>query len=90
MCIGVIAVAQGCYQSVLQSISDPEGNQTALNTAAIHWVLPSAGLCQSQMCIGVVAVAQGCCQTVMQSKTELEGVHSTLLQYIGFCPAQAV
>ncbi len=54
--IGVTAVAQGCYEPVLQSITEQWGLHVALKRAAMHWCWVTASMYEDKMSIGVFAV----------------------------------
>ncbi len=65
--IGVIAVSQGCCQSVLQSSIELWGMHSLNISAAVHWFCIVADLYEQQIIIGVIAESQDCCQSVLQS-----------------------
>ena len=67
--IGVIAVAQACFQAVLQSSTEQWEQHFAQGSVAVHWYWVTAQLYAAQIFICVVAVAQACCQAVLRSST---------------------
>ena len=60
--IGVIAVAQSCFEPGLQSSTEQQRSCPALTSAAVRWCRITAQLCEEQFSIGVIAMAQACCQ----------------------------
>ncbi len=50
--IGVTAVAQGCFQPVLQSSTEQWGLHVALKRAAMHWCWVTAHMCEQHISIG--------------------------------------
>ena len=70
-------VQAGC-EPVLQSSTEQQGSNFALNSAAVHWHCITAHLYKEQISIGVSAVAKSCCEPVLQSTTEQWGVHFAL------------
>ena len=72
--IGVIAVAQGCCEPVLQSSTEQWESYSALTSAAVRWSCINAHLCEEQISIGITAVAQACCKASLQSSTEAQEI----------------
>ena len=60
--IGVIAVAQSCFEPGLQSSTEQQRSCPAVTSAAVRWCRITAQLCEEQFSIGVIAMAQACCQ----------------------------
>jgi len=49
-------VTQACCEASLQSSTEQQGSYSALTSAAMHWYLVTAHLCEEQISIGVTAV----------------------------------
>ena len=68
--LGVIAVTQASYESVLQSSTEQWGMQFALTSAAVHFCCVTAHLYGQQSSLGVIAVTQASYESVLQSRTK--------------------